>query len=53
MTTINIPRVDRPRDAVKRAVTARLNYDAKLSKADSLLRRFSWQEDGDAVRERR
>lgn len=31
-------------DVEKRSVTARIHSDAKRSKADSLLRKFSWEE---------
>jgi hypothetical protein len=45
MNPISLPVFSRPQDAEKRAVTAQLKYAAKTSKADSLLRRFSWEDD--------
>jgi hypothetical protein len=32
-------------DVEQRSVTARINADAKRSRADSLLRKFSWEKD--------
>lgn len=47
MNPISLPQFSKARDPEKRAVTAQLKYAAKISKADRLLKRFSWETDED------
>jgi|APCry1669189440_1035222.scaffolds.fasta_scaffold04288_11 hypothetical protein len=42
---IPLPNLAKPRDADRRQLTATINSAAAKSKADKLLRKFSWETD--------